>query len=84
MPKISNQKLTLSCVGFFLYWPVGSREKPKIQNSDGERNTENKLKGRLIMKRQFLEEMGLTKEQVDKNKGSKTGREVYINSSNLK
>lgn len=36
------------------------------------------------MKRQFLEEMGLTKEQVDKNKGSKTTREVYINSSNLK
>lgn len=24
-------------------------EKTKIQNSDGERNTENKLKGRLIM-----------------------------------
>lgn len=24
-------------------------EKPKIQNSDGERNTENKLKGRLII-----------------------------------
>ena len=65
MPEISNQKLTLKCVGFFLYWPVGSREKPKIQNSDGERNTENKLKGRLIMKIQFLEEKGLTKEQVD-------------------
>jgi predicted transcriptional regulator len=24
-------------------------EKPKIHNSDGERNTENKLNGRLIM-----------------------------------
>lgn len=49
MPKISNQELTLNCVGFFLYLLVGSREKPKIQNSAGERNTENKLKGRLIM-----------------------------------
>lgn len=77
MPEINNQKLTLKCVGFFLYWPVGSREKPKIQNSDVERNTENKLKGRLIMKRQFLKEMGLTKEQVDNIKVVKPA-EKYI------
>ena len=33
--------------------------------SDGERNTENKLKGWRNMKRKFLANMGLSKAQID-------------------